>query len=109
MRLKLKKRLKIRSSISVNNPEELALINILKKYESDLRTNVKDKWLNINTNLPPNTDEMIVIYDSNTKSRTLYPAHIFLKHYLMHRFHYNWIDHVLFKYITHFMVLSDPK
>lgn len=110
MKIQLKqKRMKLLKRQTPIESEELALVNILKKYESDYRTTIKDKWLSVDTSLPPNTDSIVVIYDSETGSRTLYPAHVFLKHYLMDRFHYKWSRSPLFKNISHFMVLSDPK
>jgi hypothetical protein len=101
--------LKPKQNVPEPNSEESYLISLIKKHEADM-TSIKDKWVSINTSLPPNTNHSVVLHDGVTKANTLFGmSHVFLKHYLLDRFHYGFDKHPLWKNITYIMVLSDPE
>lgn len=114
MKIKLKqkpKRLTLKKNTDENkydvNKQDVSavLVKLLEECEKQKKPVPLDKWLELGKNLPPYTNQLIVISRPKFNTAEIHVSYVFLQHYLINKYYYTGFEDA-----RYFMLLSEaPK
>jgi hypothetical protein len=92
-----------KNEIAVNKDTGTILVELLKEYEKNKKSVPCNEWLKLGENLPPYTNQLIVVLRPELNTAEIYISYVFLQHYLLDKY-YKRSDIGNFEF---FMLLSE--